>query len=397
MRILVATLGSRGDVEPFLWLARAAAADGHTVTLAAPDDPDLDFGGADVVSLDVSFADLTESLGGGAPLTTYRERIRPAMTRALSTLVEAAMAFEPEVIVAHPKLLTARVVAAHLGIPHLMVELTPTVTPTREFAASGVAHRSLGSIGNILSYRAVGLAAAMFRSELRAARERLGVPAGRTLPHPAASLVAVSPTLLPRPADWPATTHITGDWHGPDRVGVLTDDLLEFIELDGPLLYAGFGSMTGGDAARRAEAIVEGARLAGVRVLLATGWGGLEPPQRCLGPDVHVTRSVPHDAVMPHAAVALHHGGAGTVHAVTRAGVPSIVAPFLGDQPFWAAALRRLGLAGAPLHRDRLTPLIVRDAIGMAIDRRNAVRAAAAAMAGEHGTATALEIVIASA
>ncbi|MGO1975128.1 MAG: glycosyltransferase, partial [Propionibacteriaceae bacterium] len=40
MRVLLATLGSRGDVEPFLWLARALQEDGHTVRVLGPDEVD---------------------------------------------------------------------------------------------------------------------------------------------------------------------------------------------------------------------------------------------------------------------------------------------------------------------------------------------------------------------
>lgn len=396
MKILLATLGSRGDVEPFLWLARATEEGGHQVRVAVPDDADVDLADLDAVSLGVSFTDLSDSLRvkGESALRSFRERIRPAMSRALATAVNVALQWQPDVIVAHPKLLTVPVVAERLGIPYLLVELTPTLTPTREFPAAGIAHRSLGPIGNRLSYRVVGLAGSMFRTDVDAARDRLGMRRRAPLPPPAGSLVAISPTLLPRPADWPATTHLTGHWNGPARHDPIESEVRDFLEAETPFLYAGLGSMTGGDAEARAEAIIDGARLAGVRVLMATGWGGLEPPHRSLAPDVLVTRSVPHNAVLAHAVAALHQGGAGTVHATTRAGVPSIVVPFLGDQPFWAAQLGRLGLAGPPLHKDRLTPTVVRDAIAASVDRAPRARMAADSMAEENGTASALSIII---
>src|SRR5690606_8490622 len=128
----------------------------------------------------------------------------------------------------------------------------------------------------------------------------------------------------------------------------------------------GFGSMTGGDPVARARAVIEGARLAGHRVLVTTGWGGLEVPVSSLGDDVLVTSAVPHDAVLPRAAVAMHHAGAGTAHAVARAGIPAITVPFLADQPFWAAQLHRRGLAPRALHRDRLTAATVQAAIEQA-------------------------------
>lgn len=392
-RILLATLGSRGDVEPFVWLARAARDAGHEVMVALPDSAEIDTGGLDTVSLGISFADLAESLGvgGRAAMRSYRERIRPAMTRALATAADVAVDWQPQVILAHPKVLTAPVAAAMLGIPWLAAELTPTLTPTREFPAAGIAARSLGPWLNRLSYRAVGLAAGLFGSDITAARQRLGITAG-PLPPPAATLAAFSPTLVPRPADWPDSTHLTGDWHGPATQHPLEPSLKEFLADPRGFVYAGFGSMTGGDPEARAEAIIAGARSLGLRVLCATGWGGLRPPAHLTAAaDVLIADSVPHGAVLPQAVAAVHHGGAGTVHATTRAGTPSVFVPFLGDQPFWAAQLGRIGLAGAPLHRAHLNTDAVSAAISAAITRTERVRQAAEVMIMEDGTRAAIQ------
>jgi len=392
LRILLATLGSRGDVEPFVHLGRRALAAGHSVLLASPDQADLPTDGLDVVSLGVRFSDLAPG-PGTSPGRAFREHIRPAMSRALAAFVDAGLAWGPDIIVAHPKVLTASALAAHLTVPHLVVELTPTLTPTGEFPAAGIASGSLGSVLNRLSYRAVGLAGSLFAADRRAACERLGVDL-RQLPAPSASLVAVSPSLLRRPADWPPTAHITGDWSSP-ATGTADDPTLSaFIEADAPFLYAGFGSMVGGDAAARAEAIIGGARSAGLRAVIATGWGGLTPPTRSLGADVFVAESVPHASVLPRAVAAIHHGGAGTTHAVARAGVPSIVVPFLADQPFWAALLRRRGLAPAPLPRNALTSPLVRDAIRAAVQCAPAARDVAKAMRDEDGTGAALHLIV---
>ena len=369
-------------MEPFLCLARAAQDAGHQVRVAVPDSAEIDTRGMDSVSLGISFADLSESLAGGglAAMRAFRERIRPAMSRALATAADVAAEWEPQVLLAHPKVLTAPVAAAKLGVPWLAAELTPTLTPTREFPAAGIAARSLGSWLNRLSFRTVGLAAAMFGSDIRAARKRMGITAGR-LPPPAATLAAFSPTLVPRPADWPDSTQLTGDWHDPAGQRELEHSLIEFMADPKGFVYAGFGSMTGGDPQARAEAILAGARSVGLRVLFATGWGGLMPPTRAAGDDLLVMDSVPHDAVLPRAVVAVHHGGAGTVHATTRAGTPSILVPFLADQPFWAAQLQRIGLAGPPLHRNRLDPDGVAAAIAAAMGHSGRVHQAADRMA----------------
>lgn len=391
-RMLLATLGSRGDVEPFVCLARAAQHAGCEVRLAVPDSAEVDTRGLDAVSLGISFADLAESLSGGAmaSMRAFRERIRPAMKLALATAAEVAVEWQPQVILAHPKVLTAPIAAAKMGIPWLAAELTPTLTPTREFPAAGIAAGSLGPWGNRLSYGAVRLAGAMFGSDVRAARQRFGVTAGR-LPPQTATLAAFSPTLVPRPADWPDSTQLTGDWHGPSGRREPEPAVEEFLADPRRFVYAGFGSMTGGDPGARAEAILAGARTLGLRVLLATGWGGLKPPAHAAdSDDVLVVDSVPHDVVLPLATIAVHHGGAGTVHAATRAGTPSVLVPFLGDQPFWAAQLKRIGLAGPPLHREHLRPADVTAAIATAIANTARVQQAAEEMSSEHGTYAAL-------
>lgn len=395
-RMLLMTMGSRGDVEPFLALARAARDAGHEVRLAVPDSAEIDTWGLDTVSIGISFADLADSLSGGgiAVMRAFRERIRPAMTRALATAVDVALDWHPQVILAHPKVLTAPVAAAKLGVPWLAAELTPSLTPTREFAAAGIAAGSLGQWGNLLSFRVVGLAAAMFGSDIKAARQRLGIPRGR-LPPPAATLAAFSPTLVPHPGDWPVTTLLTGDWHGHAGEHELDEPLQGFLADPGPFVYAGFGSMTGGDAVARAQAILAGARALDFRVLFSSGWGGLMLPARAAAADdVLVVGSVPHDAVFPGATVAVHHGGAGTVHNATRAGIPSVVVPFLGDQPFWAAQLQRIGLAGRPLHRERLAPDSVTAAIAAAITHTGRVQQAAEQMGTERGTEVAIKHLI---
>jgi UDP:flavonoid glycosyltransferase YjiC (YdhE family) len=90
--------------------------------------------------------------------------------------------------------------------------------------------------------------------------------------------------------------------------------------------------------------------------------------------------------------MAIHHGGSGTSHAAARAGIPSIVAPFAGDQPFWADRLRQAGVASVPIKPHAPDPEAIAAAIAFA--SRDDVRARAAdlgqAMAQEDGRAAAI-------
>jgi sterol 3beta-glucosyltransferase len=164
----------------------------------------------------------------------------------------------------------------------------------------------------------------------------------------------VSPQLLPRPEDWPARVHLTGAWHDGGPPLPVEPVVAEFVRGGGHLV-ASFGSMAVGGAEGRARAVVAAARAHGLRALLLTGWGGLALPADLRGPDVLAVRAAPFEVVMPGAALAVHHGGAGTAHAVARAGTPSVVVPVTADQPFWGACLHRRGIAAEPIPVRRLT------------------------------------------
>ena len=59
----------------------------------------------------------------------------------------------------------------------------------------------------------------------------------------------------------------------------------------------------------------------------------------------------PHDWLFPQMGAVIHHGGAGTVAAGLRAGKPTLVCPFFGDQHFWGQAIvaKKAGLQPCPI------------------------------------------------
>lgn len=389
MRILLVTAGSRGDVEPFAALADRAAAAGHDVVLAAPDRSGVEVERAGRRSLGVDFAGLIEAQGVsvGAALRSYRTVIRPTMRQVIVESARIALEVRPDLIVAHPKILSAPIAAARLGIPWVLVEMVPAMTATRSFPAAGTVVRDLGPL-NRATYAAARGAAAMFRADIAEATRLL--PAGRVAAPPAATLLPISPALLARPDDWAESVVLTGAWQRPGSAA-LDGRVADFLA-DGPVVYAGFGSMAAGDPVRRARAIVEAVRARGERVLVATGWGGLEVPPDLRGDDVLVETSVPHAAVLPHATAAIHHGGAGTVHAALAAGAVSVVVPFIADQPFWGEILRRRGLSPASIPRGRVSMSRVAAALSEAERLRPAVAEVAAQVRREDGTGEALRV-----
>src|SRR5690349_14001347 len=135
MRIMLATAGSRGDVDPFVALALRAQSGGHDVRVAVTREfaGRVKAAGLDAAVLDGDYSALIAAQGvsGWAAMRSFRTVVAPMMGAILRSAAQAAHRYRPDVLVHHPKVLSAPLVAARLGIPHVLVEIVPTLTPTR--------------------------------------------------------------------------------------------------------------------------------------------------------------------------------------------------------------------------------------------------------------------------
>jgi UDP:flavonoid glycosyltransferase YjiC (YdhE family) len=140
--------------------------------------------------------------------------------------------------------------------------------------------------------------------------------------------------------------------------------------------------------------VLDALRQAGHRGVIATGWGALS--RSVVPDDVFMIGAAPHDWLFPKMAAVVHHGGAGTTGTGIRAGVPTVVVSFGGDQPFWGHRVSALGVGPAPIPRTRLTARRLADAMRIAVtDEAMRVRAAELGrrVRAEDGVANAIRIV----
>jgi len=372
MKLTIFAAGSRGDIQPCVALARGLQAAGDDVCLAAPQDFAAFVEGngvafrplrGDVKQLMAGDTgrDFMES-GGANPLKSVRA-MRAMLGPIAQQMAEDAYAAceDADAIICLGVLgAFGSAIAQALDRPLVNVEPTPLLA-TRAFPApSWPIQRNLGGWHNRLSGIAmlwvIWLWYGPFVNEFR---RRLGLPATsaagfrrdlRSTP----LIGAYSPTLIPKPPDWPATVHITGYLFLDEHAGWQPPpDLLAFLDAGEPPVYIGFGSMAGRDPAGMAALVVEALAQCGRRGLLLTGWGGLRAGD--LPDTVHVLDAVPHGWLFPRMAAVVHHGGAGTTAEGLRAGVPAIVVPFAFDQFFWGARLAALGVGPDPIPRKKLT------------------------------------------
>ena len=403
-RILILTLGSHGDVQPYVSLGLGLRDAGHAVTVCAPlfFEPFVRRHGLDYAPMDNGFVDLINSLQGrealegmgsfwGAMkvLVKLLPQVGPLQERVQRDAWAAAQAVRPDLVVFHPKLGGAPDIAHALGVPAVLAPMFPQYVTTREFVAVGLPEWPLGDGYRRGSYRFIHFVGKRAGAgPVRRWREAAGLgkaPAGlgpvtdaQGTPLPV--LHGFSELLCPRPADWPAQAVVSGDWPLPAEPGYEPPQELAGFLAAGPApVYVGFGSMAGRHPAKKARVVLEALRLAGVRGLVGRGWGGLDPGELPSG--VLAIDHVPHDWLFPRTAAVVHHGGAGTTHAGLRAGRPTVICPFFGDQPFWARRVQALGVGPAPVPQRRLSA----ESLSAAIIRatRDADMAARAATLGE--------------
>jgi len=399
MRIALAAFGSRGDFQPMAALAGALAARGHDVRLIglAEYAPLVAGRGVDFRAVSGDHQAIFQGDAGRRMFASGRHPVR--MIRAVTEITRAWLPrWAPEIRdhAAGVELLigefTSFVLMASLaelwGLPCVRVLLQPVRRSA--FLPSPMVGGLTGGLPRWLNLLSHDFADQILwqpsrRLVNRIRHEIYGLPPWPLL-GPAAGferarvpvLMAYSEALVPRPSDWGSEVLCTGFWF-LDRVPDWQPPtaLVRFLDAGPPPVYLGFGSMGLADPTATAALLVAAVRIVGCRAIIATGWAGLAPAE--LPPEIHAIDAIPHDWLFRRMAAIVHHGGAGTAAAAVRAGVPSIVVPFMADQPYWAGRLRDLGVAPPAIAHDRLTAPALAAALRIALDDA-AMRARAAAL-----------------
>lgn len=326
MRVVLATYGTRGDVEPVVALALQLRALGAEVQVCAPPDEEfaqlLARGDVPLVPFDKPWS----SWETGP--STAQERVENAdefvarhIAATYGTLAKTAQGCD--VMLATGMLhFIAQSVAEKLSIPHRFVLFSPGLEAPERDARVGApinAHRASIGLPPVEDIRKF-----LFGDQ---------------------PWMAADPILAPRQDPEDVDIVRTPAWILPDD-RPLSPEVMGFLDAGTPPVYVGFGSMRITQSSARAA--IEAVRAQGRRVLVARGWADLDAMDD--HNDCFVVGEVNQQALFPRVAAVMHHGGAGTTTAATRAGTPQLVVPQAADQPYWANRVAELGIGTA--HQD---------------------------------------------
>lgn len=364
MRITITAVGSRGDVQPYLALGVALQRAGHAVCLATHDEfaPLAAEYGIDVAPLSGSPREMLETASGRTMLEAGENPLQflAHFTRLTAPYFErflgearAACAGSDALVCSGTSIVTGYHLAEALRLPFIAALLQPFIpsaavaNPFFPPCPAWLAQRLYARFTHL----AFGLLAKhLYRGSVRTTRRLLDLPPLRwreqlaRLQRPDGPvLCAVSPSVIPPPADWPDTCRMTGYWFLDAAPGWQPVPALEaFLQAGPPPVYIGFGSMRSEDPQAMGRLVLRALEIAELRGVLFAGWGGLQTNE--LPETMLAIPPTPHSWLFPQLAAVVHHGGAGTTAAGLRAGVPSVVVPFFADQPFWADRVHQLGV-----------------------------------------------------
>jgi len=355
MRVLLSTYGSRGDVEPLVALAVELQVRGVEAVVSAP--PDQEFtdllarAGVPLAPAFMPIRQWVSERSKPASGTDFHKLASEMMTAQFAAISAAAEGCDAIVATGlFPSASAARSVAELTGLAYSHVTFCPLFLPShhhRPFPYPGhplpaeeTDNRKLWDFNS----RTMN---ALFGEALGQHRAAVGLPPvenARDHVFTKRPWLASDPVLWPwRPTDLCDAVQ-TGAWILPDQ-RPLPAELMAFLEAGEPPIYVGFGSMFMQSARDSARVAIEVIRAQGRRAVMLQGWAEL-----ALGSDAgdcFITGDVNQQALFPRMAAVVHHGGAGTTTAATRAGVPQVVVPQIVDQPYWASRMADLGVGAA--------------------------------------------------
>jgi vancomycin aglycone glucosyltransferase len=351
MKVLLSSIGSRGDVQPLLALALELKKLGHEASLCvAPNFKEwIESYGVTCIPIGPDLKKLTGGTMPSKPVTPSKEQrkqLAAGTVRAQFQVLGEAVRDCDLIVAATALQIAARSIAETRKIPYVFAVYSPAVLPSPQYPPPNFGRQhsqTLPGIANrFLWMRDEQSFNEMFRETFNDEREKAGLPpVGSVRPY----MFTDRPWLAADPALGPASPAAgkdivqTGAWMLPDGAE-LPDELEEFLAKGAPPVYFGFGSMRTSE--QSSGVVIEAARALGMRAILSQGWADLS--LKDAGADCISIGEVNHAKLFPRVAAIVHHGGAGTTTTSARAGRPQVIVPHNYDQYYWARRVQVLGV-----------------------------------------------------
>ncbi len=376
MKTLFASLGTRGDIEPFLAQAEIFAESGHAVICLFPEQfrETVTQLGYEFIGFDEAFLEMLETqsgktiMGGGGnawnQLKNYFKLAKSSMSLQHTLITqqrEAISTHNPDRIVFHAKCLFYYVAA--MADPDRFTFLTPLpclTHPSHEYAHIGLAKwKPFSPKWNLKSYDLINgarrLAMKKFLGKYYSDFPSLNINSTTLKDFELTRLqtiYTISPSLFPRPSIWPESAKIVGYYFRNQlKEYQPSNELSEWLTKYPKAILLTFGSMSNTKPKEYSKTIINLLQKHQIPTIVNTSWGGLERLQDSDG-SIFYVKQIPYDWILPQLYGIIHHGGSGTTHQGAAHGCVQMIVPHIIDQYFWNRIIekRQIGPLGISIH-----------------------------------------------
>ena len=352
MRVLLSTIGSRGDVQPLVALGLHLKALGQEVQLCTPPDfrEWIEGLGMSVTPIGPEVRPIAKASPAAAlPSLTPEQRrqmIEGTVAAQFETITAAAQGCDA-IVGATALQIAAPSIAERMGIPYFFAAYCPAVLPSLHHAPPVLPMLGDKPASSPTDYpelwaKEVQRWNVMWSDLLNAQRTKLGLSlVNEVFRHILTDQpwLAADQTLAPWPDPADQAVFQTGDWLLPDT-RPLSHELETFLDAGDPPIYFGFSSTRAPENLN--QVMITSARALGRRAIVSRGWSDLSPIDDA--PDCLSIGEANLQVLFKRVAAIVNHGGAGTTTAAARAGTPQVVIPQHYDQHYWAQRVQQLGI-----------------------------------------------------
>jgi sterol 3beta-glucosyltransferase len=417
MKIAITTVGTRGDLQPYIALGLGLKEAGYDVLLvSAKNEEDfvksygLNFFAMSVDIQKIMEGDEVQQMAKGDNPIKFilshlkgSKKLKQLMIETQGEIWNAC--YDADAIIFHPGMPLGFFMARELGKKSIIASPFPIVS-TNEYPSilfyDGI---RLGKLYNLFTHFVLQkLFWALSKSAIKefwkitvkTPMDFSTSPISRQIKSGMPVINGYSELLFHKPSDWKKNIHVTGNWMiAKEPAWTVPNTLVDFINNGQPPIYIGFGSMKDIAAFRQTFILITAAlKITNQRAVIALGWNEL-PADEDVPENIFLTDSVPHSWLFPQMAAVAHHGGAGTTAAGLTAGKPTIIIPSNADQPAWGKRVFELGVGSKPIPKNKLTGEKLAAAIDYSL-RPDVVAEAAALgekLRKENGVENAVEII----
>ena len=361
MKIILISIGTRGDMEPFLAIGELLKEKGHQVICAFPEqfrnlaeDSNLEFASLGAKYIEMLDSNIGKAAmgGGGSGLNKFLAYIRLAKNQTDANKEIVKKQYEiieseiPDRIVYNAKVTYPVIWGLKNSGRNILVCALPYLHYVKGHTHV-VFNSNFGSFFNKLTFSLANfgmVTTVMITKRWLKITKKISRKQIKNALLSNKAIYTISPYLFSRPDYWNENLKVLGFHERNKTINWRPDkDLNDFLEKHHRILLITFGSMTNPEPEEKTKIIIDILERNKIPAIINTASGGLVKPDRFDSELIHFVSQIPYDWIFPKIYGVIHHGGSGTTHLALKYGCATMIVPHIIDQFVWNKIIYNMG------------------------------------------------------